>query len=69
MTSLKKGLSINLKGVDKQTAPETTVVTKIPAPNNPPNNNSALCWLTDANAEKISGAPLPKAKIVTPAML
>ena len=69
VTSLKKGLSITWKGLVIQTAPATAVVTNIPAPNNSPNTSCGLEFEMPANVEKISGAPLPNAKIVTPAML
>ena len=68
MTSRKKGLSINLKGLAKQIAPVTAVVTNTPAPNNAPKSNSGRDCCTEAKAEKTSGAPLPNAKIVTPAI-
>ena len=44
-------------------------MTNIPAPNNSPNTSWGLEFEMPANVEKISGAPLPNAKIVTPAML
>ncbi len=49
--------------------PTTTVETKTPAPNNAPNARPASPSFelpTAAMALKTSGAPLPKAKKVTP---
>ena len=53
----------------QQTAPATTVVINIPAPKSSPNTSSGLELEMPASEENMSGAPLPNANIVTPAIL
>ena len=48
--------------------PATQAVTNTPAPNNSPKTNPGLSWPMPASEEKTSGAPLPSAIRVTPAM-
>lgn len=64
--SLRIGRSITLKdGVTSMKA-TTTHVTKIPAPKSVPTTSSGLACRIPAKEEKMSGAPFPKAKNVTP---
>lgn len=70
MTSRRKGLEAAAKGFTRAMPPATTVVTKIPAPKMAPTASPAVRGSEKATtALKMSGAPLPKARKVTPATL